>query len=170
LCLGAKPYWAIRYNRVHSWLEEFYQGSNISDCRERATKSLFYQNIVENYMDNLFGILIDTEDEEQFESDINTLKDLITKGITIIENDYNTLNKIYRIEVTKALRGDFNEIGLSVFEKLAIVKICDEKALESYIKIYKNYLLQHFKANEPNAEIYYPYFNDIVDKLNRIKI
>ena len=161
--LLVEPMWEIRYNYLHKWLEEFYQGSDLKTYRERFTHTFFYRAID----------LLDKENEKGIIINLNKYKDFfihlgeeIEMGFEKI-NQYAKLSTFYDLEVQKILDNKFDVLGISYFERLAVVKICNPRLLNTYIEKVRNYFKENADRGEVNALDYFPIFDEIIEKLHK---
>lgn len=171
--LEVYPSFSIRIHEVHKWFEKFYQGSNIKDFRQHSTLSMH-----PNHPSELLGLkqeknryFFRKDQQENWAEELAALKySLCVIGITFFDKCAD-LTSIY-YNYTRQLPTNKKlviGVGKWIFEQLYIVKrVCPEE-YPAFLKFAKEWQESNQKNNEPNAMIYAPYFDKILNELEKMQ-
>ncbi len=162
--LEIKPYFGIQFVKVQKSLSRFYHGAK-SDYNSRDNYFVFPKYDTEHQ----YNILFSKYGGDTYESSFTELENIITKQAITFFNTFDSIENFYK-QVTKNIFDfiPFGGGGIWIFEQLLVSKLADVEGFKKLEPFLHDYQKKLFDEKEPNAEIYYPKYNEIVNFIKEL--
>lgn len=161
-----KPYFCLRFDKLHLWLEK-HSHKKKSDLRQNCTHLFFLKDLVKDIKED--EITLRTDSLPKLKLDILQKLPTIIAALSLAFEPYKDLESLYPLVIDR-LKKDEQDLPISggvdwIFEMLAMIMIVEPDSFDKYEQILRNNLEVRYQNNEPNASLYFPNYEVIINDL-----